>query len=40
PAYQARAEDCVRCAICCTMCPDVAITISVAADADVCKNEK
>jgi 2-oxoglutarate ferredoxin oxidoreductase subunit delta len=28
PAYQARPEDCIFCAICCTMCPDVAITIS------------
>ncbi len=28
PAYQARPEDCVVCAICCTMCPDVAITIT------------
>jgi 2-oxoglutarate ferredoxin oxidoreductase subunit delta len=28
PAFQARPEDCVFCAICCTMCPDVAITIN------------
>ena len=28
PAYQARPKDCIRCAICCTMCPDVAITIT------------
>jgi len=28
PAYQARPEDCIFCAICCTMCPDVAINIS------------
>lgn len=28
PAYQARPEDCVFCAICCVMCPDVAITIT------------
>ena len=28
PAYQARPEYCIFCAICCTMCPDVAITIS------------
>jgi len=27
PAYQARPEDCIFCAICCTMCLDVAITI-------------
>jgi 2-oxoglutarate ferredoxin oxidoreductase subunit delta len=28
PACQARPEDCIHCAICCTMCPDVAITIT------------
>ena len=28
PAYQARPEDCIFCATCCRMCPDVAITIS------------
>ena len=28
PAYQARPEDCILCATCCRMCPDVAITIS------------
>ena len=28
PAFQARPEDCIHCALCCTMCPDVAITIS------------
>ena len=28
PAFQARPEDCIHCAICCTMCPDVAITIT------------
>jgi len=27
PARQARPEDCIHCAICCTMCPDVAIAI-------------
>ena len=27
-AYQARPEDCITCAKCCTMCPDVAITIT------------
>ncbi len=27
PAYQARAQDCIRCTMCCIMCPDVAITI-------------
>jgi 2-oxoglutarate ferredoxin oxidoreductase subunit delta len=33
PAYQARPEDCIFCAICCTMCPDVAITINEIAEA-------
>ncbi len=28
PAYQARPEDCITCAVCCVMCPDVAITIA------------
>ena len=28
PAFQARPEDCIFCAICCMMCPDVAITIT------------
>lgn len=32
PACQARPEDCIHCAICCTMCPDVAITITESAD--------
>jgi 2-oxoglutarate ferredoxin oxidoreductase subunit delta len=27
PAFQARPQDCVFCATCCRMCPDVAITI-------------
>ncbi len=27
PAYQARPEDCIFCAICCIMCPDVAVAI-------------
>jgi len=27
PAYQARPEECIVCAMCCMMCPDVAITI-------------
>jgi len=31
PAYQARPEDCVFCATCCRMCPDVAITITESA---------
>jgi len=33
PAYQARPEDCVFCATCCRMCPDVAISITKTADA-------
>ena len=33
PAYQARPGDCIFCAICCTMCPDVAITINEIAEA-------
>ncbi len=28
PVFQARPGDCVFCATCCRMCPDVAITIS------------
>jgi 2-oxoglutarate ferredoxin oxidoreductase subunit delta len=28
PVYQARPEDCVFCATCCRMCPDVAISIT------------
>jgi len=32
PACQARPEDCVFCAICCTMCPDVAIVINEIAE--------
>ena len=32
PAKQARPDDCVFCAICATMCPDVAITIQEIAD--------
>ena len=28
PAYRARPEDCIFCAMCCTMCPDVAIVIN------------
>ena len=28
PAYRARPEDCIYCATCCRMCPDVAITIT------------
>jgi len=28
PAYQARPEDCIFCATCCRMCPDVAISIT------------
>lgn len=32
PAYQARPQDCVYCALCCVMCPDVAIAIVETAD--------
>jgi 2-oxoglutarate ferredoxin oxidoreductase subunit delta len=32
PAFRARPEDCIYCAICCTMCPDVAITITECED--------
>ncbi len=27
PVFQARPEDCVLCATCCVMCPDVALSI-------------
>ena len=33
PVVQGRPEECVFCAICCTMCPDVAITIHEIAEA-------
>jgi 2-oxoglutarate ferredoxin oxidoreductase subunit delta len=36
PAYQARPDDCIKCAICCTMCPDVAISIMEVEDAENC----
>ena len=32
PAYQARPEDCIFCTTCCLMCPDVAISITEAAE--------
>lgn len=32
PVFQARPEDCILCAMCCTMCPDVAITITETAE--------
>ncbi len=32
PAFQARPEDCIYCATCCRMCPDVAITITETAE--------
>jgi 2-oxoglutarate ferredoxin oxidoreductase subunit delta len=32
PAFRARPDDCIHCAICCNMCPDVAITISESED--------
>ena len=34
PVYQARPEDCIRCTMCCVMCPDVAITIAEAEASD------
>ena len=27
PVFQARPDDCIHCTICCTVCPDVAISI-------------
>lgn len=36
PAFQARPEDCIKCAICCTMCPDVAISITEVDNAEAC----
>lgn len=33
PVFQARPEDCIKCSICCIMCPDVAITIVETQDA-------
>ena len=32
PVYQAHPENCVFCATCCIMCPDVALTITEATD--------
>lgn len=34
PVFQARPEDCIKCALCCSMCPDVAITITRTEEAD------
>ena len=34
PACQARPEDCIFCATCCLMCPDVAMTITASKSAD------
>jgi 2-oxoglutarate ferredoxin oxidoreductase subunit delta len=34
PAYRARPDDCIYCAMCCVMCPDVAIGIEKTADAE------
>ena len=36
PAYQARPEDCIYCATCCRMCPDVAITITELSEEKAC----
>ncbi len=35
PVFQARPEDCIRCTICCIMCPDVAISIVETKTSDV-----
>jgi 2-oxoglutarate ferredoxin oxidoreductase subunit delta len=40
PAYHARPADCVFCATCCLMCPDVAITISEVAKSVAIKNKR
>jgi 2-oxoglutarate ferredoxin oxidoreductase subunit delta len=42
PAYQSRPADCIFCAICATVCPDVAITIEEIAGeaADQAKRRK
>jgi 2-oxoglutarate ferredoxin oxidoreductase subunit delta len=32
PVYQAHPENCVFCATCCIMCPDMALTITEAAE--------
>jgi 2-oxoglutarate ferredoxin oxidoreductase subunit delta len=32
PVYQAHPENCIFCATCCIMCPDVALTITEAAE--------
>lgn len=32
PVFQARPDDCIFCATCCRMCPDVAITITETAE--------
>ena len=39
PAFQARPEACILCAICCNMCPDVAISITEVSEADSCSGE-
>jgi 2-oxoglutarate ferredoxin oxidoreductase subunit delta len=36
PAFQARPDDCIKCTICCIMCPDVAISITEVEEADEC----
>jgi 2-oxoglutarate ferredoxin oxidoreductase subunit delta len=40
PAFQARPEDCILCAICCSMCPDVAISITAQSATDACGGTK
>jgi len=39
PAHQARPGDCIHCALCCVMCPDVAITISETAEENKASGE-
>lgn len=40
PAYQARPADCIFCAMCCLICPDVAITISEVDDETAGKEKR
>jgi 2-oxoglutarate ferredoxin oxidoreductase subunit delta len=40
PAYQAHPEDCNHCALCCVMCPDVAIEITEIAEKPQSKTKK
>ena len=40
PACQAHPENCIHCALCCRMCPDVAITIDSVDDDKDDKDDK